>query len=217
VRVVSSSPTDAQPVFEAIVSSAQRLLRAPGALLFQRVGDEIHLAAHTTDGEPGTDVLTSGYPVPFDQMVRDNPISTRTWVNGEIGNIADATSDPRWPERLRRAATALGVRGLLVVPMRRDGVVLGVVTVMRRARSLFSDEEIALLQTFADQAVIAIANVRLFTELRAKNRGLATALDQQAATSEILRAISSSVTDVQPVFDAIVSVASVCSVATRPA
>jgi GAF domain-containing protein len=201
--VISRSQTDVQPVFDAIVHNAQRLLRAAGAVAFRRIGNEIHLAANTIRGD-AEQALRSGYPVPFSQMVSDNPISTRAWVNGAVGNIADAISDPRWPERLRPPLRLLGVHALLIVPMRRGDLVLGVITVLRQEPGLFSDDEIALLQTFADQAVIAIENVRLFTELQSSNRELTGALDKQTATSEILRVISGSRTDVQPVFDAIV-------------
>jgi len=205
LRVISSSPTDAQPVFDAIVKNARRLLHAAGAVAFRRIGDEIQLAALTIHDEARAEALTSGYPVPFSQMVRDNPLSTRAWVNGEVGNIPDAVSDPRWPERLREPVHAFGVHGLLIVPMRRDDLVLGVITVMRHERGLFSNDEIELLKTFADQAVIAVENVRLFTELQASNRELTSALDTQTATSDILRVISRSQTDVQPVFDAILA------------
>jgi signal transduction histidine kinase len=85
----------------------------------------------------------------------------------------------------------------------RDDVSLGVITLVRNEVRPFTDQQVALLETFADQAVIAIENVRLFTELQSSNRELTSALDRQTATSEILRVISSSLTDVQPVFDAI--------------
>jgi GAF domain-containing protein len=98
-----------------------------------------------------------------------------------------------------------------MVPLRRNDMVLGGLAVTRVEPGPFSEDEIALLQTFADQAVIAIENVRLFTELQEKNRALTQAhaqvtdsLEQQTATAEILRVISQSPTDVQPVFDAIV-------------
>jgi two-component system, NtrC family, sensor kinase len=91
------------------------------------------------------------------------------------------------------------------VPVLRHNVAVGTISAVRREPGAFSDDEIALLRTFADQAVIAIENVRLFTELQASNRELTTALDKQTATSDILRVISRSQTDVQPVFDAIVA------------
>src|SRR5439155_1163821 len=102
---------------------------------------------------------------------------------------------------LRRAVVELeGMRTLLMVPMLKEGRVLGAISVYRREVRPFADRQIGLMQTFATQAVIAIENVRLFRELEAKNRELTETLEQQTATGEILRVISSSPTDVRPVF-----------------
>src|SRR5262249_9447782 len=97
----------------------------------------------------------------------------------------------------------LGYRSLVTVPMLRDGEAVGALNVCRREPGRFSDEEVSLLQTFADQAVIAIDNARLFRELGARNRDLVESLEQQTATSAILRVIARSPSTVQPVLDAI--------------
>src|SRR5207249_5692780 len=100
---------------------------------------------------------------------------------------------------------AVGYRTIAAAPMVRETQAIGVILTWRLETRPFSSKQISLLQTFADQAVIAIENVRLFTELQTSNRDLTTALDTQTATSDILRVISHSQTDVQPVFDAIVA------------
>ena len=100
-------------------------------------------------------------------------------------------------------ARRMGHRTILCVPMMREGLAIGTIHLRRTEAQLFTDRQVALLETFADQAVIAIENVRLFKELEARNRDLTETLEQQTATGEILRVISSSPTDVQPVFDTV--------------
>src|SRR6185436_6624256 len=112
-------------------------------------------------------------------------------------NIAE---DPEYKEP---SLVQAGFRIILSVPMLRDGEPVGAISVNREEGRPFSDTQIALLQTFADQAVIAIENVRLFTELQARNAEVTEALEQQTATAEILKVISGSPTDTQPVFEAI--------------
>jgi len=129
-------------------------------------------------------------------------IQGRAILEGAVVHVPDVRADPEYPQAF---SEALHNRSILAVPMLRDGRPVGVVGVARFEVRPFSHTQIALLQTFADQAVIAIENVRLFTELEARNRDL-------TATSEILRVISSSPTDFQPVFNAIVeSAARLCN------
>src|SRR5262249_11656642 len=131
----------------------------------------------------------------------------------EVVNVADAQADPEF--RNRQMADPLGMHSIVAVPMLRDGVPIGAIAVGRTVAESFEPSLVALLKTFADQAVIAVENVRLFKALEARNRALPRALDQQTATSEILQVISGAHTDAQPVLDAIVrSAARLCNAAT---
>jgi GAF domain-containing protein len=197
LRVISSSPTDVQPVFDAIAESAARLCESLDAVILRRDGDRLVLVAHYG-------------PVPFGPigefsfpLVRGT-VAGRTVLDGRTTHVADLQSQtdefPQGSEFARRR----GFRTALCVPLMREGVAIGTIDARRTEARPFTERQVALLQTFADQAVIAIENVRLFTELEVRNRDLTTALDQQTATAEILRTISQTRTDVQPVFDAIV-------------
>src|SRR5260370_31896042 len=126
----------------------------------------------------------------------------RALLSGRPAHIPDVREDSAC--LLDALRDTVGLRTLLSVPMVRDGVSIGAITVQRWGTPrAFSDTQIALLGTFADQAVIAIQNVRLFRELEARNHDLTETLQQQTATSEILRVISRSPTDVQPAFDTV--------------
>jgi len=193
LRVISQSQTDVRPVFEAIISSAIRLMGAEAGALTRIVGDSLELAAFKSihnGGEPST--VRAAFPLSLHsagshaKAVRDRaPV-----------NIAEAQVDRDLPEFARAIAREVGYRSMVVVPMLHHDVAIGTISATRLEPGGFANDEIALLQTFADQAVIAIENVRLFTETK-------EALEQQTATADILGVISGSPTDVQPVFEAI--------------
>jgi signal transduction histidine kinase len=199
LRVISSSPTDVAPVFAAIVRSAVRLCGGTISSLYRYDGRLIHFAvtSHPSGFPPQ---IAGQFPRPADA----SSLIGRAILDRIVVNVADMATDPRANPGIGRvAAAALGFRSMVVVPMSRERQVVGVITVGRASPGAFSEADLALLQTFADQAVIAIENVRLFNELEARNRDLTEALEQQTATSEILRVLSSSPADVQPVFMAI--------------
>jgi signal transduction histidine kinase/DNA-binding response OmpR family regulator len=192
LRVISSSPTDIQPVLDAVAESAARLCEAYDSTIFRRDGDRLVLAAHH-----GAIPQSPSLPV-----VRGT-VAGRTVLDARTVHVADLQiEDDEFPESSVNAQRQ-GWRSILSVPLVREGGALGVIVLRRLEAQLFTERQVALLETFADQAVIAIENVRLFTELEARNRDLTDALEQQTATSEILRVISSSPTDVQPVLDAV--------------
>jgi GAF domain-containing protein len=197
LRVISRSPTDVQPIFDAIVQSAVRLCRALMSSVYRFDGERLHFIAHHGYTPAGLAVFQQAYPLTLDQdrLLGD---ALRT---GTVVNVADILTEYRLPIGQHE----LGHRSVLAVPMLRDGRAIGVIATARLEPGLFPESQVELLRTFADQAVIAIENVRLFTELQQKNGALTAALDQQTATGDILRVIASSPTDEQPVFDAIVA------------
>jgi signal transduction histidine kinase len=202
LRGIAGSPTDLQPVLDALVKSAGRLCEAADTYILLVEGDRLSVVAlHGAAAE--TDRLSN--------TIHRGWLAGRAVVEARAVHVEDlARAEAEFPVGAAIAAR-LGHRTALAIPLLHNGVPIGALFVRRREVRPFSDGEIALLQTFADQAVIAIGNVRLFTELQASNRELTTALDRQTATSDILRVISSSPTDLTPVMTALVeSAARLC-------
>jgi GAF domain-containing protein/DNA-binding response OmpR family regulator/anti-sigma regulatory factor (Ser/Thr protein kinase) len=196
LRVISSSPTDEQPVFDAIVQSARRLCEATYSVIFLAEAGQLKLAAVQGVDAEGVAALEAAYPRPIGR----DTTSGRAIVDRGLVHLEDSWLDREYTHPLR---DTIALRSILSVPIFREGAALGVISVWRGEVRPFTDKQIALLQTFADQAVIAIENVRLFKELEARNSDLTESLEQQTATSEILRVISRSPTDVGPTFEAI--------------
>src|SRR5262245_12057778 len=214
LNVISRSPNDLQPVFDIIAQNASRLCGGEYAIVTRYDGSLVHLVAQHNP-RPGTAELTASlYPLPADPKA--SPTS-RAIATISVIHVPDVELEDLNPTSLglyRR----ISARAILAVPMVHKGHPIGTVSVSRASPGSFSDHQIELLKTFADQAVIAIENTRLFEEVQARNRALADAnkqltetLEQQTATSKILRVISRSPTDVQPVFESTVeSAARLC-------
>jgi GAF domain-containing protein len=195
LRVIASSPTEVGPVLDAIVDSACELCEAYDAVLRLREGDDLVFSAHrgtiTTFREnwPISRNWTAGRAV-----IEKRPIHVHDLLSPEGKDLPEA----------QLLARQQGHRTILSVPLVREGESIGAITLRRLEVNPFSDKQIALLQTFADQAVIAIGNVRLFEEVQTRTRDLTEALTYQTGSGNILRVIASSPTDVKPVLEAIV-------------
>jgi two-component system, NtrC family, sensor kinase len=199
LRVIASSPTDAQPVFDTIAESAARLCEAVYAGVFRFDGELVHFVAHNAWTAEGLAAVQRLHPRPPSW---ESVVGTAI-LDGKIVEVRDYENDPGVPAVSLAVARALGHRSNLAVPLLREGTPIGAIAVARATAGPFLDRHVTLLKTFAAQAVIAIENVRLFTELGARNRDLTEALEQQTATGEILRVIASSPTDLQPVMDTV--------------
>src|SRR5262245_20653828 len=197
LRIIGSSPTDLQPVFDAIVANCQQLLAAHSAIVSRLVGRDLMLAAFTPVNSQADEELRRLFPT------RGGPIAAAVRERTPFV-IDDTETDDRLPQNERLLAHRRGYRSLLVVPMLSEGHAVGTINVTRSASGGFSEQEIRLLQTFADQAVIAIENTRLFEDVQTRTNELQEALEQQTATSSVLQVISRSQTDIEPVLNVVV-------------
>jgi two-component system, NtrC family, sensor kinase len=200
LKIISRSTFDLQTVLNTLVESAARLCEADMATLGRPKGATFYYEA------------TYGFSREFAEFAASHPagidrrtMSGRVLLERKIRHIHDVLTDPEYTYGLGQKIGSY--RTLLGVPLLREGTPIGVIALGRNSVRPFTDKQIELAATFADQAVIAIENVRLFDEVQARSRELAEALEQQTATSEVLRVISSSPTDIQPVLDAILQTA----------
>jgi len=198
LKIISQSVAELGPVLDTLVATAARICSADSGFIFRLQGGLCRMIA------------SFGIPAAYKDFQARNPIAPgrgtlagRTALERRVVHIEDAATDP---EYTRIEAVRLGnQRTMLGVPLVRDDALIGVITLARSRVEAFSEKEIALVAIFADQAVIAMENARLLSELRQRTTDLSKALDQQTATSEVLQGISSSPGELEPVFQAILA------------
>jgi two-component system, NtrC family, sensor kinase len=207
LKVISRSAFDLQTVLDTLVESAARLCEAEMAFIHRREGEQYRAAA------------TFGFSPEFWAFMQAHPISPgRGSIAGRVAlerhaiQIEDVAVDPEYT--LSQATSLARQHTTLGVPLLRENELIGVIVLARQRVELFTEKQIALVTTFADQAVIAIENVRLFDEVQAKTRDLEESLQQQTASAEVLQVINSSPGDLAPIFDVMLQKAlSLCGAA----
>src|SRR5262245_43554802 len=196
LKVISRSTFDLRVVLTTLLESASRLCSADKGGIMMREGDEYRFRANY-----GFTPEAVQYSLEHPLKASSGSATGRVALEGRAIHISDVLADPEY--QVTGYQQAFGYRTILGVPLLREGTTIGVFVLTRDEVNPFTDKQIELVTTFADQAVIAIENVRLFDEVQRRTQELSESLEQQTATSEVLRVISSSPTNIQPVFDAI--------------
>jgi two-component system NtrC family sensor kinase len=193
---ISGSMTDAKPVFDTIVRNLLRLFGTRFAVVQLLHDGIVHMPA--ADGQPGFERLSDRYPRPLD----DGTTGGLAMLSKQVVQFSPVIGNPAVPPFTQQAGRDFGFNSTIFAPMIRGENVIGAIGVAHHEPQVLDEKQVALIKLFADQAVIAIENARLFNEVQKRTDGLSEALEQQTATSEVLQVISSSPGELEPVFDA---------------
>jgi len=200
LEAISSSHTDAQPVFDMIAESAVRLCHGQQSAVTRFDGELIHLTS--SSGFTGT--ALQAYKDTYPRPPGGGSSTSRAILGGTIVHIPDVDADPDYDQSVLNAAKKAKLRSAISVPMLRDGRPVGTITVARALPEAFPDAQIELLKTFAEQALIAIENVELFQELQARTSELARSVQDLQALAEVSQTISANL-DLETVLTTIVT------------
>ncbi len=201
LKVISTSPTDTQPVFDAIAENAARLCQARFCFVFRYDGNLMHFVAHHGIEGEALEIVSKAFPT----VPGRSTASARSLISGEVEQVLEVDADAEYG--MVDLARVVQFRSVIAVPMKLQGKPIGTIAVVRAEPGAFPVHQVELLQTFAGQAVIAIENVRLFRELQERKTDLEEALSFQQGTADVLEVIGRSASNLQPVLDAIMETA----------
>ncbi|MBV8089264.1 MAG: GAF domain-containing protein [Alphaproteobacteria bacterium] len=203
LKAMSASPGEPQPVFDLIVRRARELSNTVGAALFEFGGERVHLRSRVGQEAYATRDAWEAYNRQFPMVPTRGSISCRAILDRQIIHVRDMATAPGVSEAVRN----LGYKSQIALPLLRDGAAIGAMSATSEEIGGFTDSQVALLQTFAEQAVIAITSAETYRELQQRTGDLQESLEYQTATSDVLNVISRSTSDVQPVLDTVAETA----------